>query len=47
MNLTVLRPANGNMMYLVKYDVTGTDSEVPGAEIIHNHELAGATVSNG
>lgn len=39
MNLTVLRPDNGKMMYLVKYDLNGSDAEATGAEIYHNHIL--------
>lgn len=40
MNLTVLRPDDGNMMYLVKYGLEGTTAAIPEANIIHNHELA-------
>ena len=39
MNLTVLRPADGNMMYLVKYDLDGNASKAPDAVIYHNHDL--------
>ena len=43
MNLKVLRPADGVMMRLVKYDLTsGTDvSEDDKYSIFHNHELDG------
>lgn len=40
MNLTVLRPDDGNMMYLVKYGLEGTTATIPEANIIHNHDLA-------
>jgi hypothetical protein len=39
MNLTVLRPSNGHMMYLVKYDLVGLAADDVPAQIIHNHEL--------
>lgn len=39
MNLRVLRPRDGVMMKLVKYDLTGTDATPADPEIIHNHSL--------
>ena len=41
MNLRVMRPADGKMMKLVKYNLTGgTDAGTTEAdELIHNHYL--------
>lgn len=45
MSLRVMRPADGVMMKLVKYDLEGgTDASVSAtADLIHNHELAAVT----
>lgn len=45
MDLRVLRPADGVMMKLVKYDLTGGTeaSEAANSNIIHNHELTGGS----
>lgn len=42
MSLKVLRPADGNMMKLVKYELfgTGTEASEEQAKIYHNHDLA-------
>lgn len=47
MNLKVLRPADGKMMKLVKYNLTGgTDaSEEATSDLIHNHSLNPASAS--
>ena len=50
MNLRVLRPADGKMMKLVKYNLTGdTDAaeEVAEAELIHNHILTENNAAEG
>ena len=44
MSLRVLRPADGKMMKLVKYELTGDTTsadEATTAELIHNHDLFG------
>lgn len=44
MNLRVMRPADGVMMKLVKYDLTeGTDATAADVTLIHNHTLNPAT----
>lgn len=42
MNLKVLRPADGVMMRLVKYDLAGTALPVTDTSgtIVHNHNMA-------
>ena len=48
MNLRVLRPADGVMMKLIKYDlVNGTDATVTQSEMYHNHYLDVANVPSG
>ena len=41
MSLRVLRPADGKMMKLVKYELAeeGTDAEAQNVDLIHNHQL--------
>lgn len=40
MSLRVMRPADGIMMKLVKYDaINGTDASTPDLSIVHNHSL--------
>lgn len=39
MSLKVLRPADGVMMKLVKYDVAGANATVTASEMYHNHIL--------
>lgn len=41
MNLRVLRPTDGKMMKLVKYNLAGEGTAVTeeGATLIHNHQL--------
>ena len=41
MNLRVLRPADGVMMKLIKYQPTAGTSVTASAKFIHNHQLAG------
>ena len=44
LNLSVLRPANGVMMQLVKYDLAnGTEGSSENVTLIHNHELTPKT----
>lgn len=45
MNLRVMRPTDGIMMKLVKYDIT-TENKTEGdsSSIIHNHTLTGTVV---
>ena len=49
MNLRVMRPADGVMMKLVKYNlVEGTEtSEANTAELVHNHKLTPETIAEG
>lgn len=44
MSLKVLRPADGQMMKLVKYNLIneGSEAEEKPASLVHNHELVGA-----
>lgn len=44
MNLKVLRPKDGVMMKLVKYNVTGTDATTTVSTMYHNHILDPETV---
>lgn len=49
MNLRVMRPADGKMMKLVKYNLA-TEGETPeagSADIIHNHEINGGEITAG
>lgn len=46
MNLRVMRPADGKMMKLVKYNLAGSGEEIgeeTQAELIHNHQLKPVT----
>ena len=49
MSLRVMRPADGVMMKLVKYNlVEGTEtSEANTAELVHNHKLTPETIAEG
>ena len=49
MSLRVMRPADGVMMKLVKYNlVEGTEtSEASAAELVHNHKLTPETIAEG
>lgn len=48
MSLRVMRAADGSMMKLVKYTLTGeeTTTEASTVDLIHNHELNAQTVGN-
>lgn len=41
MNLTVLRPKDGVMMKLVKYNLDGTLADNVAGDLLHNHSLVG------
>ena len=50
MNLRVLRPADGVMMKLVKYGLSGVGEEITegtAVELVHNHSLTPVTNSEG
>lgn len=51
MNLRVMRPTDGIMMKLVKYNLDDTNSEEISksatVDLIHNHDLKGANEEEG